>query len=656
MKKIIVFMLLFAPFLVGATIDQNLYYGMTKNSSVRELQQFLLDKAFSTTKPTGNFYAATRAAVKKYQAVKNISTTGNVGTLTRQAINADMLATSSTGSTQTAGVAAIPAVTVPFSGSLNLVQNPAYVSQTILAPQPKFKIADFSLTNNTIEAVNVNKVEADLLVNGTSNIMNLYLSNLYLSYGNSKTLVSSTLVGNNYFFINFKLPSGQTIDLSLYADISSYSSVGTLINSGILVSGVSDVSNTNVYTNSNAALFGQNITVGSSSLTASVDVSTPASRMIVGNQKVVAGKFQFTSLADSYNISQLGFVVPNLANSSLISSVTLVDTITGNTLATTKIVNDSSGDNSTISFITNIPVNLNSSKLVTVYYDLSKTVDSRSANINIAPVLKYITATNSSGNYLDGAASNYSNFVASYNNIILPATGLTVNPLYVFKSLPTFVAIPLTNPIISSDSNISLYKFSIAADPSGDVSVKQLNFVITLTDPNNTNPRLANFSLYKGETNYSGAASIGLVADNNFTGLSGGNSLGVGAANNVVLNFIQEEVIPAGKTQIYILKADATNFNKNTTLGRDSVSVYLSGDTAALTGGHFLKTVFSKFYAGLAESAIDQATVNYYNLLWSDMSEGFPNVHNYFNGSYTNDWYDGFGLVNLPLAVQTIGV
>jgi len=47
------------------------------------------------------------------------------------------------------------------------------------------------------------------------------------------------------------------------------------------------------------------------------------------------------------------------------------------------------------------------------------------------------------------------------------------------------------------------------------------------------------------------------------------------------------------------------------------------------------------------------ATLSYYNFLWSDMSESFPNPHNNFNGNFTNDWYDG-SAVSGSLSSNTI--
>ncbi|MGD0576487.1 MAG: peptidoglycan-binding domain-containing protein [Candidatus Staskawiczbacteria bacterium] len=93
MKKLLLVVslcLLLAPAFTFASIDNNLYYGLQKNSDVKQLQEFLIDKGFLTGSSTGNFFSLTLKAVKAYQASVGINSTGYVGTLTRTAINSDL--------------------------------------------------------------------------------------------------------------------------------------------------------------------------------------------------------------------------------------------------------------------------------------------------------------------------------------------------------------------------------------------------------------------------------------------------------------------------------------------------------------------------------------------------------------------------------------
>lgn len=95
MKKLILFSLLsllFIPLVANASLDTNLYYGLQKNSDVKQLQEFLIDKGFLTGSATGNFYSLTLKAVKAYQTSVGVSSTGYVGTLTRKSINDELTA------------------------------------------------------------------------------------------------------------------------------------------------------------------------------------------------------------------------------------------------------------------------------------------------------------------------------------------------------------------------------------------------------------------------------------------------------------------------------------------------------------------------------------------------------------------------------------
>ena len=91
-----------------------------------------------------------------------------------------------------------------------------------MPPQSNVELADFTLTNNTTEAVNLSKVEADLTINSNSDIVTNYIKNLYVVYGNNKTTSLNLISPQNYFWpSNFQLAVGQSVDVSIYGDINS---------------------------------------------------------------------------------------------------------------------------------------------------------------------------------------------------------------------------------------------------------------------------------------------------------------------------------------------------------------------------------------------------------------------------------------------------
>ncbi len=648
MNKIITIIFLaifiFTPIFVLASIDQNLYYGLKLSNGVKELQQFLIGKGFLTGNVTGNFYSLTLNAVKNYQASKKINNTGYVGPLTRQAINADL----SLSATNNSVVISTTTSNTPLTGLLKLSKSTSYGEQKVTAPQTKFKLSDFSLTNNTTELINLKTIEIDLAMGVNLYTTNTYLTNLYVVYGSNTTLTLGIVSHINNFAIDYKLPIGQTINLSVYGDVNSSIPLSSTINSSILVSGMSENSKTIASTNSNSVLAGQNIIFGTSSFTVSQDNTASTAKTFVTNQKIVAGKFKFTTVADSYNISELRFIIPGSSDMSVISDVTLLDTITQAVLAgPVKPVYNSK--DMTVYFQTNINVPINSFRSITVSYNLSKTLDSRSANINIAPILIYVKAANSSGSFIDGVSANYINtYPAYYRGITLPDIGLKVSGIYIFKTVPILTAVS-SSTSVQNNSDVNLYTFNISADPAGDVSIKQIVFDIKISNPNSNTyyPNLNNLKLFKGNIDHTSAVNIGRLVNNNYMGLMGENGIGMGA-NKVVLTFNIEETIPAGKTQTYTLKAYAGGFTNGA-----NTTTTVSADTVTSTSGSYLRAPFSKIY-GLAMSPTDITSITYYNLLWSDKSATSFLPHSDTNGFSTNDWYNGFGVLNLPLTSQTI--
>lgn len=656
MKKIIIFLIfLLMPVFASASIDQNLYYGLRNNEEVRELQQYLIKKGFLKAQGTGNFFSLTLTAVKKYQKSIKLNGTGYVGPLTRQAINADLSSALDidSASNNTSGQAPVPD---SLTGTLDISIKKSYSNQSVTAPQTKLKLSDFSLTNNTTEAINLKTIRVDLATDSDLYITNLYLTNLYVAYGNNltvqanKTAILSTVAHNNYLQINFQLPVGQTIDLAVYGDVNSSIPLNSAINSSVLVTGSTAVSGVAVSTNSGDVLAGQSIVFGTSSLTANQDPSTPPSRIVAINQRIVAGKFQFTATSDSYTISELKFVVPNPNVISTISGAVLSDTSTEALLTPKAISVSYNGRDYVFNFNVNILVAANSSKSLTFYYDFNNNIYLNNTNINVAPVLVYTKAVNSRGALIDGVAADYNNNItASYGGIILPNSGVKVNNLYFFKSIPTFTA-DFANSSLPSGSNANLYNFNITADPNGDISVKQIMFTVVINDLNNSYPNLNNFAFFKGNTNYTASVSIGKIVNNNYyIGLTSDSGIGIGT-NTVILTFNSEETIPAGKTQTYILKARVNNFTSSSS-GYNSVSTHIPSDANTSNNGRYLRMAFTKIY-GLAQTQNSTSVVNY-NLLWSDKSAALSS-HNDLNGFSTGDWYNGFEVLNLPLSSQTI--
>lgn len=92
MKKLIAVLagvLLLLPSLTMALepFNKDLRYGMVKNEEVKRMQEFLRNEGLYTGPITGNYYALTRDAVRKYQKNNGIKVTGLFDKVTRSKVN-----------------------------------------------------------------------------------------------------------------------------------------------------------------------------------------------------------------------------------------------------------------------------------------------------------------------------------------------------------------------------------------------------------------------------------------------------------------------------------------------------------------------------------------------------------------------------------------
>src|SRR4051812_4869424 len=84
------FLTLAVPFTSFAAFDTNLKYG-SSGSSVKEMQEFLVDQGACTITPSGNFFALTLKCVKAFQTKEGISPiSGFWGPLTRAKASAKL--------------------------------------------------------------------------------------------------------------------------------------------------------------------------------------------------------------------------------------------------------------------------------------------------------------------------------------------------------------------------------------------------------------------------------------------------------------------------------------------------------------------------------------------------------------------------------------
>ncbi len=622
--------------------NNNLGIASSGSPAVTDLHTALKKENISYSPDGAQVYSSgTSLAVKQFQIKYGITPhSGYVGPLTRAKLNSLYRCPDSSAGTQES-----------LTGSLVLSKSSAYGNQSVSIPQSKLKLADFTLKNDTTEQVSLKTIEADIKLGSA---YNSDIINLYLVYGDNTSSTKYVAEYINQWAVDYLLPVGQTINISLYGDIKASAPIGSTIDTNLMVSGIATNSKTNLSTNSNVALSGQRITLGLESLTVGLGSGSPVVKIIAAGQRVDVGEFRFTSLSDSYNISELKFSVPGSFFSPPITGAIIYDSTTKEVL-TEKAVVMTYLNNGYFLYFTglNIPVAINSSKSIIISYDLAATVSTGNTNKNIAPTLIYVKASDGRGNIKDGVAANSYGAASRYGGVTLPDAGVVANNMYAFKSIPTFSLISVSSSA-SSGANADLYKFGINAGINGDVAIKQIRFAVTISDANKNFPYLKNFSLFKDGVNYTNHIIVGKVANNNYIPLTCCNSatgIGIGT-NTIVVTFNAEEIIPAGATNTYTLKADINNFYVGDN-GSASISTYIPADTDQSISGSYLRAVFTPIY-GLSMTPASSDINNSYNLLWSDKSATSFFQHSYANGFSTSDWYDGFGVPGLPLAGRTI--
>jgi hypothetical protein len=510
------------------------------------------------------------------------------------------------------------------TGSLVLSQYPAYTAQTVVAPITAQKLAHFTLTANTTEAVNVSSIEADLNAVASS-----YATNLYVVYGANTTSVKSTASATNSWSINYQLPAGQTIDIMVYADISSLATAGTAVASvyvnGTTVSSATAVcgdTNASCTVGSESALAGQNILFSSGSFVESF-ASTPQNQLVAGNQQVEVARYKLTSSYQQSTVTEMRFSVASDTIASVIASAVLKD---GSTVLATVPYNATS-DYFNFTGL-NVVVPASTSKTLTLAYNLSiPSATAGSWNVDVKPTLTYVKRQDPNG-------------------LVSTDTGLTyaANSTIVYRSIPTLTKNTITNNAIVNGQTRDLYKFTVAASPQGEINVKQFKLAVTWgeTDQNDA-LQLHTLKLLKDGVDITSSVSI---VDEDL-GLDATGASGVSEGNTQIIvtwSGSTEDTIQAGTSSTYTITGVPAAFGATDTAANssDSVSIGFTADSLAQTAtynyialGSTLTNILKLFSsAGSTSASAENA-----NLIWSDASAV---AHSASTTAGTGDWTNSY--------------
>ncbi|MFH1968222.1 MAG: hypothetical protein ABIJ84_02450, partial [bacterium] len=533
------------------------------------------------------------------------------------------------GSSNAQGLVSLASLSVPSAnadgntvtvaqGSVVLSNYTAYTAQTTVAPVTAYKLAHFTLTANTTEAVNITNI------NVTLDEVSGFTSNLYVVYGTQTTSTKPSITtASNDWSVNYALPVGQTIDIMVYGDVSS-SADG--LTQSVTVKTTGTTVSSAVAANS-STVTGQSIVYTSGAFVEAF-AGTPQNQAVSGNQAVEVARYKLTSSYQQYTVTEMRFSATSDAISGAIVSAVLKDGST--VLATTPY--DSASDYFNFTGL-NVVVPASTSKTLTLVYNLSiPSSDAGTSNVDVVPTLTYVKRQDPNGTVTEDTSLTYA-----------------AKTTLVYRAVPTFSKIDLDDSgyKIANGSVMDLYKFKVTAPTQGDISVKQFKLTLGWSDAVTADVlELESLKLLKDGVDITSSVSI-LEED---AGYSVEGTDGVSEANNriiVVWDGTTEDTIQAGLSTEYTIRGTPQGFvmlgAADTT--HDSVSLSFSPDTSAQTATYnYLNSNGGTGILGLYTASTSTASAEEADFIWSDNSAiAHTGVK---DASGTGDWSNGYLLLD----------
>ncbi len=540
------------------------------------------------------------------------------------------------------------------AGTLNVARSGSYANQTTIDPKTAYKIASFTVTAATTETINLTQFSVDLdgsTFGGSSSTVPLTMNNLYLMYGPSDDMTTSVTKSSatataNAWSIDYALGVGETIYVNVYGNLLSTFAATDTINADLTVSATAASSGA---TADATEADGQTITIAAGTFTTALDGATPVARAVAAGQTIEAAKFKFTAANETYSIDQIGVLVPLATAAGVINTVQLYD---GSTLLGSAVFDRTSGDSIALAgaLVTGLTISVPSgtSKTITAKLALNDIGTGAGApQNNLMLSLDTVRRSDSQGTVTTETTDRDGNEIRAYN------------------SIPTVSAVDLTNSTLVNGQAVDVYKFTVSANSNGPIALKQLRFPITLTDSGGADViEMESWKLYKNGSDISSNSIAVLIEDQADTTIESTSGLVAADSSLYVIWNTSEEVISAGETVTYTLRATPQLFDGDGTVGdEDYFSIYLAGDTTnhnsnggtvgvtdacidAGTGD--IWSLGDTAAIGTACTAADTGTTAY-NFIWSDAS---LSGH---DGSETTaaDWANGWLVLSLDLSGET---
>ena len=237
------------------------------------------------------------------------------------------------------------------------------------------------------------------------------------------------------------------------------------------------------------------------------------------------------------------------------------------------------------------------------------------------------------------------------------------------KTSMTITENNLPSSVISNGNEQEVYNFTVTADASENVSLKQLIFNTVITDNVGTNDTLTagTFKIFRSSTNLTGNVDIHNLAG---ATIESTNTLGEGTSQ-AIITWASEEIIAAGTSNTYSIRATLSGYS--TPADDDTFRMLLNTDATAQTAGYNylvdLDTTAAQQTAALGDATAttidgtEGATPTlsaFGNVIWSDNS-GVPHDYDLVDSSLAGtdstsgaDWINGYLIKNFPFSGRTM--
>lgn len=456
----------------------------------------------------------------------------------------------------------------------------------------------------------------------------------------SKT-ISATSATHDYGAVTFDgldidITAGSTKKLVIKYDVSDALSATRYVAVGVKETTVTAYDNegdavsvtdndVNYYTDDTSVPDHYKILSTTGSLTMAQDSSTPDSAIVIaGTSDSVISKIKFTATNENWTINELRVIIDS-------DNDGVGDTTNESSIANVKIAFEDTTKTGALASgyadFTNLGwvIEKDTEEILTISADLSA----------IDP------AINTTGRQIKLGIDEDSGFKAvgesstTDTDLELGDVNAWGNVMYLRKSKPT-VALASTGTTLNNGT-VAMHSFTVAADAAGDIAVKKFSWDVQVSDYGTGGALTATtWKLYKGTTAISTSFSDGTTTSSASTT---GAAIPVTGTKVLVAEIATEEVIAAGTSQTFILKAAISN-----AVAHDSISTTLindDNDITAYVAGYVTNSVLElvQLHNGTTAASVD--------FLWSDKARGINHSSTY-DQTTKKDWTDGYLIDVLP--------